>query len=190
MKKNLMMLAAVVCCTLASSKVNAWNIVPAVTRSKVLTKEELTACEKSLLVEWKDSVKAALQTVYRDQVLRIDTLSMPLHWTVYDEKPTDGYALYISLHGGGGAPSHVNDNQWENQKKLYRPKNAVYLCPRAIKDTWNMHFLPETDEFYRRIIMMAEAYLDVNPNKVYVMGYSAGGDGIWRKVNTPMSYAS
>ena len=43
-----------------------------------------------------------------------------------------------------------------------------------------MHFLPETDEFYRRIIMMAEAYFDVNPNKVYIMGYSAGGDGVWR----------
>jgi dienelactone hydrolase len=29
-------------------------------------------------------------------------------------------------------------------------------------------------------MMMAEAMLDVNPNKVYVMGYSAGGDGVWR----------
>lgn len=147
---------------------------------KVLTAEEASEYEKTLLAEWKDSVRTALANDFRNKVLRVDTLVMPLHWSVYGEKPADGYALYISLHGGGQTESKVNDGQWENQKRLYHPQNAVYLCPRAIKDTWDLHFLPETDEFYRRIIMMTEAYCDVNPNKVYVMGYSAGGDGVWR----------
>lgn len=168
----ILVLAFVGCCSMTSIVANAQN--------KALTAEEAAKYEKTLLAEWKDSVKTALSNDYRNKMLRIDTLVMPLHWTVYDEKPADGYALYISLHGGGGAPSRVNDSQWENQTKLYRPKNAVYLCPRAVKDTWDMHFLPETDEFYRRIIMMSEAFLDVNPNKVYVLGYSAGGDGVWR----------
>ena len=147
---------------------------------KVLTAEDATAYEKTLLAEWKDSVRTALGKGFRDKMLRIDTLIMPLHWSIYGEKPADGYALFISLHGGGQAESSVNDQQWENQKRLYHPKNAVYLCPRAIKDTWDLHFLPETDEFYHRIIMMTEVFCDVNPNKVYVMGYSAGGDGVWR----------
>lgn len=150
------------------------------TAPQVLSAKEVPEYEKTLLAEWKDSVKTALAASYRNRMLRIDTLIMPLHWSIYDDMPADGYALYISLHGGGEAPRSVNDSQWENQKRIYRPKNAVYLCPRSIKDVWNMHFLPETDEFYRRIIMMAEAYFDVNPNKVYIMGYSAGGDGVWR----------
>ena len=147
---------------------------------QVLRAEEVSEYGKTLLAEWKDSVKTAFAASYRNKMLRIDTLIMPLHWSICDEKPATGYALYISLHGGGEAARSVNDGQWENQKRLYSPKNAVYLCPRSIKDVWNMHFLPETDEFYRRIIMMAEAYLDVNPNKVYILGYSAGGDGVWR----------
>lgn len=165
----------IVCCCLMASTV-------AMAQQKTLTAEEAADYEKTLLTEWKDSVRAALSDSYRNKMLRIDTLVMPLHWSLYLDSPADdgGYPLYISLHGGGGGPSSVNDSQWEGQQQLYRPKNAVYLCPRAIEDVWNMHFLPETDEFYRRIIMLAEAYFDVNPNKVYLLGYSAGGDGVWQ----------
>ena len=35
------------------------------------------------------------------------------------------------------------------------------------------------DLFFDRIIHLAVAYLDANPNRVYVMGYSAGGDGAY-----------
>lgn len=136
--------------------------------------------EQELITEWKDSVRNALSDSYNSKELKIGSYTMPIHWSIFGDKPDDGYALFISLHGGGGAPKKLNDGQWENQKRLYHPKNAVYLCPRAIMDTWNLHFVPEADAFYRDIIMMAEAMLDVNPNKVYVMGYSAGGDGVWR----------
>ena len=43
-----------------------------------------------------------------------------------------------------------------------------------------MHFRPESDAFYEDVIHMAVAFLDVNPDKVYLMGYSAGGDGVWQ----------
>lgn len=147
---------------------------------KKMTAADAARYEHKLLTEWKDSVRQALNDTYNSHKMVIGSNTMPLHWSVFGEKPADGYALYISLHGGGGAPSELNDSQWENQKRLYHPKNAVYLCPRAITDTWNLHFVPEADAFYRNIIMMAEAMFDVNPNKVYVMGYSAGGDGVWR----------
>lgn len=145
-----------------------------------MTVEDVAKCEKKLLTEWKDSVRHAMASFYQNKMLTIGTDTMPIHWSIYGEKPADGYALYISLHGGGGAPKELNDDQWENQKRLYHPKHAVYLSPRAITNTWNLHFVPEADAFYRNIIMMAQAMFDVNPNKVYVMGYSAGGDGVWR----------
>ena len=144
------------------------------------TAQESAKYEKLLLAEWKDSVRHALADAFNAKQMCIGRDTMPLHWSIYGEKPTDGYALFISLHGGGGAPAELNDSQWENQKRLYHPQNAVYLCPRAITNTWDLHFVPQADAFYRNIIMMAEAMLDVNPNKVYVMGYSAGGDGVWR----------
>ncbi|MBL9120177.1 MAG: hypothetical protein JNL80_09720, partial [Phycisphaerae bacterium] len=28
-------------------------------------------------------------------------------------KPERGHSLFISMHGGGGAPARVNDSQWE-----------------------------------------------------------------------------
>src|SRR5688572_9407147 len=40
-----------------------------------------------------------------------------LRWAerVFGEAPTNGRSLWISMHGGGGAPARVNDRQWTNQ---------------------------------------------------------------------------
>ena len=119
--------------------------------------------------QWRDSVHTALSYAYRGHVLQIGQNKMPIWWTVY-----------ISLHGGGQTDASENDGQWENQKQLYTPSEGVYLCPRAITNTWDLHFRPESDAFYEQIIQMAVVFLDVNPNKVYLMGYSAGGDGVWQ----------
>ena len=135
----------------------------------------------TLEAQWRDSVKTALKSAYESKVIQIGSYSMPIWWAVYGEEPADGRSLYISLHGGGGAPAEVNNQQWDNQKRLYKPAEGVYLCPRAITDTWDLHFRPESDAFYEAIIRMAVVYLDVNPDKVYLMGYSAGGDGVWRE---------
>ena len=131
--------------------------------------------------QWRDSVRTALAEGYKEKKLVIGTNTMPIWWTVYGEQPADGRSLYISLHGGGGAPAELNDQHWDNQKRLYKPEEGVYLCPRAITNTWDLHFRPESDAFYEAIIQMAVAYLNVNPDKVYLMGYSAGGDGVWRE---------
>ena len=130
--------------------------------------------------QWRDSVHTALSYAYQDEVLKIGEYKMPIWWKTFGSKPADGRSLYISLHGGGGAPAATNNQQWNNQKQLYEPAEGVYLCPRAITDTWDLHFRPESDGFYEQIIQMAVVFLDVNPDKVYLMGYSAGGDGVWR----------
>ena len=130
--------------------------------------------------QWKLSMRKAWADAYENKLIKIGSHTMKIWWTVFGEAPSDGRSLYISLHGGGGAPAEVNDQQWENQKRLYQPAEGVYLCPRAITNTWDLHFVPEADAFYEAIIQMAVAYLGVNPNKVYLMGYSAGGDGVWR----------
>ena len=147
---------------------------------KGLTRQQVDACSQALVAAWKDSLQAAFSTARNEMCLRMDSLVMPLHWELIGDEPADGRSLYISLHGGGGAPKAVNDSQWQNQWLLYHPSHSVYLCPRAPVDAWNMHFQAGFDEFYRRIIQLCIAYFGVNPNRVYLMGYSAGGDGVWR----------
>jgi hypothetical protein len=144
------------------------------------TPGEVSRYKSQVLKQWKDSIRTATSAEYEAQALEMDDFTMKLWWKVFGEKPVDGRSLYISLHGGGNAAPEVNDQQWENQKKLYEPEEGVYLATRAIVNTWDLHFVPQADLFYERIIEMMVAYEDVNPNKVYIMGYSAGGDGVWR----------
>ena len=131
--------------------------------------------------QWRDEVRTKWMSAYRNKEIRIGSNTMRIWWKVFGDKPADGHSLYISLHGGGGTDPASNDQQWDNQKTLYQPAEGVYLCPRAITNTWDLHFRPESDAFYEAIIQMAVAFLDVNPDKVYLMGYSAGGDGVWQE---------
>jgi poly(3-hydroxybutyrate) depolymerase len=153
--------------------------------SALASKLQFTAAEASqyaqeLSAAWKEAVKEQSAPQFHAKALHIGDKTMRIWWNTYGEKPADGRSLYISLHGGGGAPASLNDSQWDNQKRLYTPEEGVYLAPRAITNTWDLHFVPEADAFYEAIIRYAVSELDVNPNKVYIMGYSAGGDGVWR----------
>jgi predicted esterase len=84
------------------------------------------------------------------------------------------------MHGGGGAPPRVNTQQWENQKKLYQVEEGVYLAPRAPTDTWDLWHQSHIDRFFDRLIENLIVFEDVNPNRVFLMGYSAGGDGVYQ----------
>ena len=99
---------------------------------------------------------------------------------VFGRAPMEGRSLWISLHGGGSAPASVNDQQWQNQIQLYQPKEGYYVAPRAPTDSWNMWFQPHITPLFDRLIENFVVKNRVNPNKVFVMGYSAGGDGVYQ----------
>jgi poly(3-hydroxybutyrate) depolymerase len=99
---------------------------------------------------------------------------------VFGEAPADGRSLWISMHGGGGAPARVNDGQWRNQIGLYEPAEGIYIAPRAPTDTWNLWHERHIDPMFQRLIEDHVALRGVNPDKVYLLGYSAGGDGVWQ----------
>lgn len=98
----------------------------------------------------------------------------------FGEAPADGHSLWISLHGGGGAPEEVNDQQWKNQAKLYEPAEGIYVAPRAPTNTWNLWHQAHIDPLFDRLIETYVAARGVNPNRVYLLGYSAGGDGVFQ----------
>ncbi len=105
---------------------------------------------------------------------------MPFFYRVHGAKPEGGRSLYLSLHGGGGAPARVNDQQYENQKGLYRPAEGVYLAPRAPSNTWDLWHQGHVDAFLERLIEDMVVFEGVDPDRVYLMGYSAGGDGVYQ----------
>ncbi len=115
------------------------------------------------------------------KVLEVDEHRMPFWYSVNGEPPAgEGRSLFISMHGGGGAPPAVNTRQWENQKRLYEPEEGVYLAPRAPTDTWNLWHQGHVDDFFDRLIENLVVFEGVDPDKIYFMGYSAGGDGVYQ----------
>ena len=101
---------------------------------------------------------------------------------VIGNKPENGYPLYIALHGGGGSDTpDLNDSQWEAMQDYYRYalRCGVYVAPRGVRDTWDTHFNPESYPLYDRLIQYMILTQDVDPNRVYLEGFSAGGDGVY-----------
>ncbi len=145
-----------------------------------LTKAEAEAVAAELWQQKRGQIEEQYGHMWDSAMLRLNDLKMPLAYKAFGEKPEDGRSLYISMHGGGNAPAELNTQQWRNQILLYAPKEGVYVAPRAAVDDWNMWFRPHIDTLFEMIIQAAVVKMDVNPNKVYIMGYSAGGDGAYR----------
>jgi poly(3-hydroxybutyrate) depolymerase len=145
-----------------------------------LTREDAAAARDLI---WKAHV-ASIQKTRAEEVknglIRDDKLEMPFSFKTFGAKPKDGRSLYISLHGGGNTTKTTNDKQWENQKKLYTVEEGIYLAPRAPTDSWNMWHQGHIDRMFARLIEDLIVFEDVNPNRVYVLGYSAGGDGVYQ----------
>lgn len=147
---------------------------------KNLTADEAEDAAALLELQWREQMKQLYKEALENEVFKRGKLQMKFKAITYGEKPSDGRSLYISMHGGGATHKRVNDQQWDNQIRLYKPDEGVYVAPRAPWNDWNMWFKPGMDEFFEMLIQAAVATMDVNPDKVYLMGYSAGGDGAWR----------
>jgi hypothetical protein len=121
----------------------------------------------------------------------------------FGSRPDAGYALYIALHGGGGIDGE--DKNWRmrsNNKlwyqmatSLYRknfkaPENkdgtidgAIYVALRGVTDDWNLHFRPESYVLLERLIKLLLQPTGtplVDSNRIFLVGFSAGGDGVYR----------
>jgi hypothetical protein len=145
-----------------------------------LSRQDADAARRQL---WEDHVRRIRESragEMRERRLMDGDLEMPFHYETFGDKPPSGRRLFISMHGGGNAPARVNDRQWENQKRLYRPEEGVYVAPRAPTNTWNLWHEPHIDRLFDRLIENMIVFEEVDSNRVYILGYSAGGDGVYQ----------
>ena len=145
-----------------------------------LTKSQAEAAVRMILKDRLATLRVERKKEFDAKMIMFGDKTMKYDYRIYGDEPEGGHSLYISMHGGGGAPARVNDQQWRNQIRLYQPKEGIYLAPRAPTDTWNLWHQKHIDPMFDRLIENFIAIKGVNPNKVYVMGYSAGGDGAYQ----------
>ncbi|KAI0171028.1 hypothetical protein BJ166DRAFT_589117 [Pestalotiopsis sp. NC0098] len=113
-----------------------------------------------------------------------------------------GQPLYIALHGGGGPEkptkesvaeaNKINDSAWKDMTTYYKGaiQSGVWVAARGVGDSWDMHFTGASYVLIERLVenMILFGVKDksrdnpvaIDPNRVYLIGFSAGGDGVYR----------
>lgn len=141
------------------------------------------AAEQAVTEAWGERVAAErtiLETAWAEKAVTVQGKTLRWLEQRFGEKPADGWNLFLSLHGGGGAPPRVNDQQWRNQIRLYQHPGSIFVAPRAPTDNWNLWHEAHIDGLLDRLIAAAVVTQGVNPDRVYLLGYSAGGDGVYQ----------
>ncbi len=145
-----------------------------------LSRKEAEEAAKRLWREHAEAIADARRKELEAGVITHGEHELRLLKRRFGEAPDAGPSLWISMHGGGGTTTEVNDRQWRNQIRLYEPEEGIYIAPRAPSDTWNLWHRPEIDALLGRLIESAIVVWGVDPDRVYLMGYSAGGDGVYQ----------
>ncbi|HLH52113.1 MAG TPA: dienelactone hydrolase family protein, partial [Verrucomicrobiae bacterium] len=137
---------------------------------------------KNLL--WEDWQKGQAERITRElSDKRIVIGDKSLKWMEKDfgNAPDGKHSLWITLHGGGQGTEEENDQNWKGYFGRYEfPPGAINVAPRAPANTWDMWHVPCVDELLDRLIADMVAQRGVEPDRVYLIGYSAGGDGVYQ----------
>lgn len=168
-----------------ADELEAWMALPPEDRRSSAPERALTRTQTERATHDIWNLMAAEAAAVREgeiasRVVRTADLEMKLLEETFGDAEPGARSLWISLHGGGGAPARVNERQWQNQIRLYQPGEGIVVAPRAPTDTWNLWHRPHVDRLLDRLIENYVIARGVHADRVYLMGYSAGGDGIYQ----------
>jgi poly(3-hydroxybutyrate) depolymerase len=147
-----------------------------------LTRSDAEAARVAIWQDLAEQLTASRRAEHEAKSITIGDYTLRYETVVLGSEPPTGRSLFISMHGGGSAPASTNDSQWLNQIDLgtsYNPQDALWVAPRAPTDDWNMWFKDHIDGLFDRLITNMIVFEGIDPDKVYLTGYSAGGDGVY-----------
>ncbi len=124
-----------------------------------------------------------LQANFAAHLVKSGQYTSPYTLKAVGTRPAKGWPLFIAMHGGGGVPKEVNDSQWRHMQIYYKDHPEVggylYLALRAPNDTWNGFYDDYVYPLIDTLILQFRLLGDINPDKVFLMGYSHGGYGAY-----------
>ena len=128
-------------------------------------------------------IHSNLQTNFEAHLVRFEQYTSPYTVKEVGTRPAKGWPLFIAMHGGGNAPKELNDSQWKHMQIYYKDHPEVggylYLALRAPNDTWNGFYDDYVYPLIDNLILQFRLFGDIDPDKVFIMGYSHGGYGAY-----------
>ena len=156
-----------------------WKFDPGL--EKLLRENEPAARETTWETYRTAPIHTDLRRDYEARTVRFQSHVSPYTIKTVGRKPEGGWPLFIAMHGGGGAPKEVNDSQWKHMQIYYRDQPSVtgylYVALRAPDDTWNGFYTDYTYPLIENLLRQFRLFAEVDPNKIFLMGYSHGGYG-------------
>ena len=146
-----------------------------------LDKADMKAATEKIRAEEKENPDRIKEV--NEKAITYGDVTMKYTMSIMGEEPLEGYPVYIALHGGGGSDTpDLNNSQWSAMQTYYRGsvEQGIYIAPRGVRDTWDTHFNPESYECYKRLLENLAIFYNINPDRIYLVGYSAGGDGVYQ----------
>ena len=124
-----------------------------------------------------------LRPSYDEQKVRFEEHVSPYTVKTVGKRPANGWGLFIAMHGGGGTTQEFNDSQWKRMQSYYRDHpeagGYLYVALRAPDNTWNGFYTGYAYPLMANLVRQFLLFGDVDPNKVFLMGYSHGGYGAY-----------
>jgi len=124
-----------------------------------------------------------LKTNFAAHLVKFDQYVSPYTVKTVGTRPAKGWPLFIAMHGGGGTTKEFNDSQWKQMQSYYKDHpeagGYLYLALRAPNDTWNGFYDDYVYPLIDNLILQFRLFGDVDPDKIFIMGYSHGGYGAY-----------
>jgi predicted esterase len=133
---------------------------------------------------WNDLLKIRTESAEAElSAKKIVLGDNSLKWMekTFGSAPDGKHSLWITLHGGGQGTEEENDRNWKGYFGRYEfPPGAINVAPRAPANTWDMWHVKWTDDLLDRLVGDYVLRRGLDPERVYLIGYSAGGDGVYQ----------